>query len=235
MPDNPPTEVEGIVIVGQRRRYESDPFPDRGLPDPPLPGENAELPPDDLPIDDPCADPAKRMEWNADAAAAEAVKEFQRQAGQRNPPETLNHREWGSTILRRPDGSVTLGPISSGQFTFQNPGPGGLASVEIDWTVPPGWTLIGAIHTHFAGGHLPSGQSHGEGDQAVLQYIRDPLAATPGGDPDQARIYVAALTTGPVGHEQRAKINVYNHLNRDAAIQGEEGPEVNPDGQPCPG
>lgn len=183
-------------------------------------------------MDDPCADPVKRQEWNADAAAAEAVKEFQRLAAAQG--ESLNTREWGATLLRRPDGRIVLGPTRQGQFTFQNPGPGGRAGVEVDWTVPEGWTLIGAVHTHNAGGFLPSGLNADQDDQAGLTYIQDWLSSQ-GQDPAQARIYIAAMTTGPVGHQPYAKITVYNQQNRDSAMSGQEGPEVNPDGQPCPG
>lgn len=155
------------------------------------------------------------------------MREFLRQASERG--ETLNTREWGATILQGPGGQISLGPVVAGQFTFQNPGPGGRATVELDWTVPSGWRVIGTVHSHFAGGYLPSGQAYNEGDQAGLTYLRTLL----GPDADLARMYVVALTTGPVGHQQRAKITVYNHLNRDAAMGGQKGPEVNPDGLSC--
>lgn len=226
----PEDEVDSIVVVGQRRRYQSDPFPDRGLPDPPLPGQNAELPPDSGPgMDDPCADPDKKREWDIDAAAAEAVREFQRRAAERG--EDLNTREWGAPIWQGPNGEIEIGPIAYSEYTFLQPGPGGQGTVQTSWNTPPGWRIVGVVHTHFAGGHLPSGLSHNEGDQAGLTYMRSLLGA----DANLARIYIAALTTGPAGHQQRVKINVYNHLNRDAAINQQQGPEVNPEGLPCPG
>lgn len=151
-----PDEVDPIIVVGQRRRTPIEPFPERPvIVD--WTGQFDERDPFDEVGPDPCSDPETAREWNADAAAAAAVREFIRQARDRG--ETLNTREWGATILQRPDGSVTFGPVRSGQFTFQNPGPGGLATVELDWTVPDGWLLIGSVHTHFAGGHLPSGHS----------------------------------------------------------------------------
>ena len=57
------TEVDGIVVVGQRRRYETDPFPSLPImPDPLPPGMADELPgdpPDEIPFN-PCANPETR-------------------------------------------------------------------------------------------------------------------------------------------------------------------------------
>lgn len=76
------TEVDGIVVVGQRR-YEMNPFPSLPImPDPIPPGMADELPgeaPDEIPFN-PCANPETRKEWNADAAAAEALRQMIAQA-----------------------------------------------------------------------------------------------------------------------------------------------------------
>ncbi|MFN4297829.1 MAG: hypothetical protein ACK4FB_13420 [Brevundimonas sp.] len=225
------TEVEGITIVGQRRSEPGQSFPSQPPPFvPPIFDEIEPVPPEDP---GPCDTPETRREWNADAAAAKTAKEFVDHAAARNPSETLNHREWGAALFEMPDGTIVRGTITHSQYTFQNPGPSGRVSVPIDWTAPAGGVLIGMIHSHNAGSHLPSGSSPDEFDLANLAYIRD-LRTFLGLNPDDARIYIVALTTGPAGHESYAKITVYDHTNQEAAIQDEEGPEVNPDAQPCP-
>lgn len=235
-----PFPVGDIWVVGQRRAGPGQPVPTRG-------GgtsgggddgggihqnEVNESDPNEPYAVDPCADPALAPEWNADAAAAEAAKEFVQRAAKRNPPETLNVREWGAALFEMPDGRIVLGAVSSGEHTFQNPGPEGRAGVDIDWTPPPGGVLIGMMHSHNAGSHLPSGSSPESLDFGNLRYIRD-VRSSQNRNPDQAKIYIVSLTTRPAGHNQYAKINVYDHRNQAAAISGQEGPEVNPDATPC--
>lgn len=234
---NPPTELDEIVVIGQRRRYHTDLFPSGGWEGA---GETGGLIRETGDADqgggdntDPCANPETALDWNADAAAAEAAREFERRASTRNPPETLNNREWGVALFEMPDGRVVLGNITHSAYTFQNPGPDGRVSVAIDWTAPAGGVLVGMAHSHSAGSHLPSGSSPTSDDQDSLRYIRD-VRSQIGLNPDQARIYIIALTTGPAGASQYAKVSVYNHQNQQAAIAGTEGPEVNPEAQPCP-
>ena len=225
-------------VVGQRRRPDGT-FPSVGSsggPDEdfPFPQQNEDEPPPPYePPFDPCADPATALEWNGDAAAAGTAKDFEQRAAARNPPETLNTREWGAALFEMPDGRVVAGNVTHSAYTFQNPGPGGRVSVAINWTAPPGGVLIGMAHSHNAGSHLPSGSSPTSDDQDSLRYIRD-VRSQIGLNPDQARIYIVALTTGPADSPQYAKVSVYNHQNQQAAIAGTEGPEVNPEAQPCP-
>lgn len=234
------TDLGEIRVVGQRRRSDGT-FPSRGSGaggggnnDTGAP-EQEEVDPGDFTPDveqDPCRDPATALEWNADAAAAEATKEFERLAAQRNPPETLNNREWGAALFQMPNGRVVVGNIRSGDSTFQNPGPTGRPNVDIDWSGPPGGLLVGMVHSHGAGGHVPSGYSPTSDDQDSLRYIRE-VRTQAGANPNQARLYISALTMGPAGTQQSTRINVYNHTNQAQAINGEEGPEVNPEAQPC--
>lgn len=117
-----PTPVDDISVVGQRRRTPAGSFPPSGgggsgsaggihqnqveMEDPP--------PPPPIQTPHPCDDPETAEEWNIDAAAAKAAKEFARLAAERTPPETLNNREWGCYIYREADGSIHLGPITWG-------------------------------------------------------------------------------------------------------------------------
>jgi hypothetical protein len=94
------------------------------------------------------------------------------------------------------------------------------------------------IHTHNAGGHLPSGAPIFDNlnDYGVLNWIADRLQAA-GYSRSLARIYIAADTVWNEGDPpQQTVINVYDQTNIIPAIDGSDvvGPEVNPDGQPCP-
>ncbi len=198
-----------ITVVGQRRTSPTAAFPTRSTaggmpPDEMEPGVEKPIVEDG---GDPCSVPELALEWNADAVTAAAVQEFISRAASRTPSETLNTREWGAALFQMPDGSVVLGNIRSGAETFQNPGPDGRASVDIDWTPPPGGLPLGAVHTHNAGGHLPSGSSPTSDDQDSLRYIRE-VRSQAGANPNQARIYIAALTLSPANVSQYAKINV---------------------------
>ncbi len=224
--------VDDIIVTGQRRSPTTTytPWPTSYppfMPKRPIDGSDA------TPWNHPCAFGASRLEWNADAAAAAAARAFEQLASSLNPPETLNNREWGVALFDLPNGRVIRGNITYGAFTFQNPGPGGLATVAIDYTAPAGSRLIGVVHSHNAGGHLSSGNSPTSGDQDVLRYIRD-TRSQQGLDPNQARLYIVALTLVGAGESQYAKISFYNHLNQQAAIDGQEGPEVDPGAHVCP-
>lgn len=118
---DPVTELEGIVVVGQRRHDNTlSPFPSRPMPDLSPPGQVDELPGEDPSAMDPCADPVKRAEWNMDAAAADAVERFDqeaRAAGENG----LTYRERAAFLLRMADGTVTVGPTVVGSV-FGQPG-----------------------------------------------------------------------------------------------------------------
>lgn len=224
------TNLGTIWVVGQRRAPGGS-FPSAGSgggagddggihqlevdPDP-------EDPPSSPP--DPCADPATALEWNADAAAAAAAKEFARLAASRTPPEDLNTREWGAYLYRNPDGSVRIGPINFGpEFTF---GGNGTVTLIQDGSMND---VIGFIHSHNSGGHLPSdGNLDQPGDLQVL----DSLIAGSGNP--SIRMYIVAPSQGPAGFVPRNQINVYDQSNaRSSRDSFTPGPEVNPEGQPC--
>ena len=173
---------------------------------------------------DPCADPATALPWNADAAAAEAAKEFARLAAAQNPPEDLNKREWGAYLYRNADGSVRIGPINSGPEFLM----GGVGTVSLIEGGSPG-DIVGLVHSHSSGNHLPSsGNDQEPGDIQVL----DATVAYSGRS--DVLMYIVAPNQGPVGHTPYNQINVYNQSNaRSARDSFTPGPEVNPNGQPC--
>jgi hypothetical protein len=222
-----------IWVVGQRRRPGGS-FPSGSGGGGGIPGDDGgvhqdEVDPDgggpDGPMMDPCSDPGTALEWNADAAAAAAAEEFARQAAARTPPEDLNTREWGAYLYRNPDGSVRFGPVSFGPpFTF-----GGNGTV----TLVQGGSMsdvVGFVHSHNSGGHLPSdGHPGAPGDLQVLDSL-----ITASGNPS-IRMYIVAPNQGPAGHVPRNQINVYDSTNaRSARDSFSPGPEVNPEAQPCP-
>ena len=228
------TELDPIIVVGQRRRPGGG-FPRGGGGGG---GGGSELGDQQLETGegdtggggeslDPCADPETAVEWNADAAAAEAAKEFARLAAARNPPENLNAREWGAYLYRNSDGSIRIGTINFGP-AFQA---GGVGSVAL---TPDGPTadVIGFVHSHASGNHLPSDgpDLDNPGDIQVLDSL---VAAT--GNP-QLRMYIVAQNQGPAGFTPYNQINFYNTSNAASARQSfAPGPQVNPEGLPCSG
>lgn len=143
---NPPTDLGDVVVVGQRRSEPHQPFPER--PQPVVwDGEYDELPPDLGEAPDPCADPATALEWNADAAAAEAKRQFE-SAAVGLGDDGLYEREFGAQIYQRPDGIVYLGRV-----TYGDPMTGTFAFDESAATHD---NLIGEIHSHPAGNTVPS-------------------------------------------------------------------------------
>lgn len=234
MPEETP--VDEIVVVGQRRRYTHETFPSRGsgggdggFIEPEEVGDGTEPPPT---TPDPCADPETALEWNADAAAAEALRQMVDKANLMDG--FLGRREFGAVLYRQLDGSVGIGNITWG-LPFDQPDPEtGLAYVELDYSdIPPG-SIIGSIHTHNAGSFLPSGDPSGlNGDWGHYNGLRTNVQGA-GGNPDLVRIYVAAQNFGS-GSNITHGIRFYDNRNRTAALGGQEGPEVNPEAQPCPG
>lgn len=160
MTDTAPTELDPILVVGQRRQP-SGQFPSRGGGGPAGGGEGGIGVDEPIPEDptsqptgrpDPCAAPDTALEWNADAAAAEAAKEFARLASEKTPPETLNTREWGCYLYRASDGSIRMGPPTFGDpFEAGHVGNVQLSNDGIDPA-----TIIGSVHSHGSGSHLPS-------------------------------------------------------------------------------
>lgn len=230
------TPVDEIVVVGQRRRPGGT-FPSRSGSGSGEPGGDHQIevtddPGQPTPPPDPCADPETRKEWNADAAAAEALRLMIAKANLMDG--FLGRREFGAILYRRPDGSIGIGNITWGP-PFDQPDPEtGRTYVELDYSGIPPASIIGSIHSHNAGSFRPSGDATGQnGDWGHYFGLRN-LVLNSGGNPDTVRIYIAAqeLVTGPtVSHG----LKVYDSRNKDAALAGQDGPEVNPEAQPCPG
>lgn len=230
-----PTPVDEIVVVGQRRRYTHETFPSRGgggggdggFIEPEEVGDGTEPPPT---TPDPCADPETALEWNADAAAAEAFRQIIALANQMDG--YLGHREFGAFLYRRPDGSVGIGPITWGR-PFNDPDPVTLlATVELDYGDIDPATVIGTIHTHNMGSILPSNRPDEMADWQQFDAYRAYLSSV-NVNPDVFRIYLGAQT-GAAYNSVTHRLHMYNHTNRQAAIDGTSGPEVNPEAQPCP-
>lgn len=185
--------------------------------------DEVELNPE-LPPTHPCGDPETALEWNADAAAAAAAREFTKRAEAQD--EDLNTREWGAFLYRNADGSVRVGPINSGP-EFQFGGNGTVPLIEDG----PRSDIVGFVHSHNSGGHLPSSGNDVEpGDIQVLDFwIGESQNAS-------MRMYIVAPNQGPAGYEPYNQINVYNSTNaREARNTFTNGPEINPEGEPCPG
>jgi len=137
MTDQPPTDYPGDVWATGQRRQPDGSFPSGGGGagtgvgginqndlDPADPG----TPTDPEAQADPCADPETALEWNADAAAAEAAKEFARLAADQTPPEDLNTREWGAYLSRPTKAPQVIYPTIRLTFTIkQMSDPGGTA------------------------------------------------------------------------------------------------------------
>ena len=236
MTDPQPTPVDDIIVVGQRRRPGGSFPPASGAGGGGL-GEGGveqdELDPDGQPSGappHPCDDAGTAVEWNADAAAAEAAKAFARLAAARDPAENLDTREWGAYLYRMPDGSVRVGPVSFGD-PFDMGGVGGVNLIEDG----PRRDIIGSVHSHNAGNHLPSTGPGGSelGDIGHLDGMVETVRAA-GGDFASVRMYIVARAFGPPGSGSYNRISVYTPATaRTARETSTPGPEVNPDGEPC--
>lgn len=221
---DPSYPLDDITVVGQRRRPDGT-YPSRGGSgggSANEPGgidqwqleEEDETPPEGQ--TDPCADPVTAREWNADAAAAEAQRRMQQDA---NDP-LLDGRERGFVIYVDPSSqAVRLGNLAVG------PNMGGSVTPDLSGIAPE--NIIGFVHSHPASGPYPSGP-----DQTVLFPFFQNLIAAAGGNAAAFRLYIVGTRTDP-GGQARLQIRVYKKSN----LGGDEnnpGPEVNPDGEPCP-
>lgn len=172
--------------------------------------------PEPSPGTDPCANPDSALEWNTDAAAAEALRRMQADA---DDP-LLDGRERSFVIYRDPaTGWIRLGNIAVG------PNMGG--EVTPDITGINFEDIIGVIHSHPASGPYPSGP-----DRTNFVDFWQPQIAQAGGDPSLFRIYIVG-TRADSGDPARLQIRVYNQDN----LHGDEespGPEVNPNADFCP-
>lgn len=215
-------QLPDIYVVGQRASSSGGGFP-------PQPRSPDDYPPHQnggsgRPTN-PCENPVTALEWNADAAAAKEFARLAALAGENG----LNYRERGAYMIQRPDGSIGFGPVHTSE-PFEN----GDAAVHLTYEgIDPSW-IIGSIHSHPAGSHLPSGPSPrpeiGLGDVghfAGVQAVMDGY----GRDSSMARIYIVAQNQLGAGQTPYNQINVYNETNITAS---QIGPEVNPNGLSCP-
>lgn len=107
--------------------------------------EDGGLPPDEGGAH-PCDDPETALEWSADAAAAEAKKEFERRAAERGD-DGLYSREWHAFLYQDATGRVYVGPVVAGSQGIVTPDTTGMTPDN----------LVGFIHNHPGGGLNPSG------------------------------------------------------------------------------
>ncbi|QTC92813.1 hypothetical protein [Brevundimonas goettingensis] len=197
---------------------------------------------------DPCADALGQFEVNADAAAAKAAKDMEEFAKGHKPNETpFNEREYFTALWQLPDGSFDHGPITTSEETFSQPGGGDQKpSPDVDFTPPvAGAVLVGSVHSHGPLGWVMStGPNHPNGEQSgPNSYPTDQdhlsgmqaMRAANGGDRNQTKLYIVARDSdGSYEIPGTPRLHVYDQRNREAAIGGGVGPEVDPEAQPCP-
>jgi len=210
-----PAELDEVVVTGQRREDPYEPFPER--PQPVVwDGLYGELPPDLEGPPDPCADPDTARDWNADAAAAEAKKEFERRAAERED-DGLYSREWHAFIYQDQNGRMYLGPVV----------PGTVNSVTPDTTGMTPDNLIGFIHNHPGGGLTPSGDDWAGFDSLynwVAQWSSGGVSRA-----NQPRQYIIGRDTSDPNPSMRIRVfDKESSRSSDATAL-----EVNPDGQQC--
>lgn len=229
------TELPGILVTGNRRPHGSTGGygggGGGGANEPTGPQQN-EVSPEE-PYEpyqyDPCDTPQKRLDKAADSAAAEAVAEIARLAAAAGE-DGLNYRERGCYLFRQSDGSVVRGPIAEGPpFEF-----GGVGSTPLQYGSNYVGDLIGSVHSHSAGNHLPSTDPNGRDDFGHFQGMVNAVNNA-GGVGAQVRIYITAQRlVGPNGGVQNV-ISVYDQSNIAQSVEDQEpGPEVDPNGEACP-
>lgn len=207
-------------VRGQRRRSDGS-FPSGGggyfePPTGPVPIGVEDGEPEQAPPTDQCADPDTALEWNADAAAAEALRRFQADAG--DP--LVDRLERSFVIYRDPaTGGIRLGNIAVG------PNMGG--AVTPDMTGIDMRDVIGTIHSHPGNGPYPS-----DPDRSNFTNFWQKEIGEAGGDAARFRVYVVGTRADP-GGSARLQIRVYNQTNLDGD-EANPGPEVNPNGELCP-
>lgn len=166
-----PTSVDDISVVGQRRRTPAGSFPPSGGGGSGGAGgihqnqvEMEDTPPPPMPAH-PCNDPETAREWNADAAAAEALRRMlEAAAAQNDVTHTLYNREYGAMICENSDRSMSISPIQWGDPIFDADGTwvgaGQQPSVNVNFnSCGSGSIPIAMIHSHpstGAEGGLPS-------------------------------------------------------------------------------
>lgn len=233
-----PTNVDEIVVVGQRRRYSHEAFPGGGSGGDPNDGGTSpdirdEADPSENPyqVPDPCADPQTALPWNADAEAAASVADFLARAallGGADAPNgvpRLSNREFGRGLFRGSGSSVegntvTLGdPIAPGST---------VATITINMDGITNYNYLGDVHSHPFGTSIPTqadwdgfmgynriAREAGRTDETFYLYI---VVVDQNGNPSSIRVY----QDGPRAAD-----------SADPPRPTTIGPEVNPDAQPC--
>lgn len=227
---SPPTQVDDIVVVGQRRRNGTmDPFPSGPtIPDPMPPGSHAEITPIDPGEIHPCDIPAVQEDWNTDAASQVGRRQIESEAAAAGE-NGLTYRERGFLLLRNPNGGLPIVRPTQLGSVFQ---PGVIPSTAFDLSGINPADIVGFGHNHNVGQHAPSyDAATNYGDAEALEQIAS-IVDSYGGNGNAVRMYIIAQTSGPNPYN---KTNVYTRATATAASRaGAVGPEVNPNAQGCP-
>jgi len=218
------TDLGEIEVKGQRRRNRSDPFPMRPVEDggggpPPTSDPTAPLDPGTL-DQDPCADPVKRRAWNADAAAAEAVRDMMSWAAGLGDGSTFANREFGVNLIVSLAGALSSPnvPVYMGDPAVTGTVP--RVIIGVDGVTDENW--MGDVHNHPSGdGRLSGGEWN-----AFINRVSVLGATTSRTDISSITTYVVVLdASAPAGY----RIHGYTLDTPYDAL----GQEVNPDAQPC--
>lgn len=238
MTDEPPTQLEPVIVTGQRVRA---PSPFAGMQFPTItssaPHQQQLEPADESPPEgqsdkqQQCAMPEGRRQWNADAKAKEAEAAFREKARSFNEAD-LQNREFGALICEFSSGQIALGPIEAGDPILDSNGnaisyPGGLPTVPIAPGGCGSGTPIGYVHSHPGlGTGIPSNP-----DFAFAKHLKDYYGA-----PDNVGIYVVSQYQDSQTGAYKTGVGRASLSDETAANQGTLEPEwVNPEATPCPG
>lgn len=217
-PNGPATELGTIYVVGQRRAPGGS-FPQRGGggggggsgEDGIHQNQVSQDEPPPPYVQDPCADPSLAREWNTDAAAAEAKAKFLAKAAELGDEE-LYQREFHAFLYRDSNGRVQVGGVTAGNRV----GSTEPSTVGADWTGITPDNIIGEIHNHPGGSVAPGGDwERFDGITSWITQFAGSQRAS------EYRHYIIASDT----------IRVYDATS---PRNDDPGPEVNPQGQPCP-
>lgn len=213
---DPVFPVDPVVVTGQRRDDPFSPFPKDigggGGESGPLPGGDQEIDDDAgfTTADRQCGIPENRKVWEADARAAQAVKDLMAFASSLQDGSTIFNREFGANL--RYDGTTTR---------LSNMRAGTVSGVDIDNNEVTDANWMGDIHTHPSGCGLPS-----VADQTGFNDRMAAIGTTRSEAPYLAMYIIVKDDTASAGY----RIYAYTkHSNMNAT-----GREVDPDAQPCP-
>ena len=238
-PDGPPSELDDVVVTGQRARGPS-PFAELQYPSKGNSaggdqqqevgeGSSTGTSPSDEEVQ--CDDAEGRRQWNADAKAREAIARF-RAAALARYGEDLQNREFGALICEYADGTIDISPISDGPPILDGNGnaihyDGGRPTVAIPATACVNGTPIGMVHSHpGVNTGIPS-----LSDFAFVQHLVNYLGA----NADSIGVYTVASHQGPNG-QYEDRVSRAGLADRDTSQSEEYEPEwVDPNATPCPG